>query len=100
MAGFGRSVQGFLCLLQQLRIVLHDPVVMRGKFSANPIWADPVFARDDCLAFTKDVELSLLDVKEPEKVLHLLRLHISQQCAMSARAKTPVSVTHQALAGF
>jgi len=40
----------FLRLLQQLRIVLHDPVVMKGKFSANPIWADPVFARDDCLA--------------------------------------------------
>ncbi|KAF2190306.1 hypothetical protein K469DRAFT_682416 [Zopfia rhizophila CBS 207.26] len=41
---------------------------MRQEFPAHPIWADPIFARDDYLAFAKDVELSLLDVEEPEEV--------------------------------
>ncbi|KAK7178036.1 hypothetical protein PSPO01_15915 [Paraphaeosphaeria sporulosa] len=41
---------------------------MRQEFPAHPIWADPIFARADYLAFAKDVELSLLDVEEPEEV--------------------------------
>ena len=63
------AAQGFLRLLQQLRIILlQDSVVMRQEFPAHPIWADPIFARADYLAFAKDVELSLLDVEEPEEV--------------------------------
>ncbi|KAF2177479.1 hypothetical protein K469DRAFT_807723 [Zopfia rhizophila CBS 207.26] len=42
---------------------------MRQEFPAHPIWADPVFVRADYLAFAKDVELSLLDVEEPEEHL-------------------------------
>ena len=39
------EAQGFLRLLQQLRIVLlQDSVVMRQEFPAHPIWADPIFA--------------------------------------------------------
>jgi len=41
---------------------------MRREFPNHLIWADPIFARDDYLAFTKDVELSLLDVEEPEEI--------------------------------
>jgi len=63
------AAQGFLRLLQQLRIILlQDSVVMRREFPAHPIWADPIFARDDYLAFAKDVELSLLDVEKPEEI--------------------------------
>ena len=64
------AAQGFLRLLQQLRIVLlQDSVVMRARreFPDHPMWADPIFARDDYLTFAKDVELALLDVEEPEK---------------------------------
>lgn len=61
--------QGFLRLLCQLRIILlQDSVIMRHEFPGHPIWADPIFARDDYAAFAKDVELSLLDVEEPEEV--------------------------------
>jgi hypothetical protein len=63
------AAQGFLRLLQQLRIVLlQDSVIMRQEFPGHPIWTDPIFARADYLAFAKDVELSLLDVEEPEEV--------------------------------
>jgi len=63
------AAQGFLRLLQQLRILLlQDSVVMRREFPAHPIWADPIFARDDYLAFAKGVELSLLDVEKPEEI--------------------------------
>jgi hypothetical protein len=41
---------------------------MRREFPAHPLWTDPVFARDDHQTFTKDVELSLLEVEEPEEV--------------------------------
>ena len=63
------AAQGFLRLLQQLRIVLlQDSVVMRREFPDHPMSADPIFARDDYLTFAKDVELSLLDAEEPEEV--------------------------------
>jgi Centromere DNA-binding protein complex CBF3 subunit, domain 2/Transcriptional activator of glycolytic enzymes len=61
--------QGFLRLLQQLRIILlQDSVIMRREFPDHPIWTDPIFARGDYLAFAKDVELSLMEVEEPEEV--------------------------------
>jgi hypothetical protein len=41
---------------------------MRREFPTHPIWTDPVFRRDDYQAFAKDVELSPLDVEEPEEV--------------------------------
>jgi len=41
---------------------------MRREFPSHPIWTDPVFERDDYRVFTKDVELSLLDVEEPKEV--------------------------------
>jgi hypothetical protein len=41
---------------------------MRQEFPTRPIWTDPVFKGDDYQAFTKEVELSLLDVKEPEEI--------------------------------
>ncbi len=41
---------------------------MRQEFPDHLIWADPIFARDDYAAFAKDVELSLLDVEEPEEI--------------------------------
>src|SRR5436305_1690713 len=63
------AAQGFLRLLKQLRIVLlQDSVIMRREFPAHPLWADPVFERDDYRAFAEDVELSLLDVEEPEEL--------------------------------
>lgn len=50
----------FLRLLKQLRIILlQDSVIMRKEY--HPIWTDPVVGRDDYQAFTKDVELALLD---------------------------------------
>ena len=61
--------QGFLRLLRQLRVILlQDSVLMRQEFPDHPIWADPIFARDDYAAFAKDVKLSLLDVEEPEEI--------------------------------
>ena len=63
------AAQGFLRLLQQLRIILlQDSVIMRREFPAHPIWTDPIFARDDYLAFAKDVELTLMDIEEPEEI--------------------------------
>jgi hypothetical protein len=63
------AAQGFLRLLKQLRIILlQDSVIMRCEFPAHPLWADPVFERDDYQVFAKDVELSLLEVEEPEDV--------------------------------
>ena len=41
---------------------------MKQEFPAHPIWTDTIFARDDYLAFAKDVELLLLDVEELEEV--------------------------------
>jgi hypothetical protein len=41
---------------------------MRREFPNHPLWTDPVFERDDYRAFTQDVELSLLEVEEPEEV--------------------------------
>ena len=41
---------------------------MRREFPAHPLWADPLFGRDDYRAYEKDVELSLLDVEEPEEL--------------------------------
>jgi hypothetical protein len=41
---------------------------MRREFPNHPLWADPVFERDDYQAFAKDVELSLLEVEEPEEL--------------------------------
>jgi len=61
--------QGFLRLLCQLRIIfLQDSVIMKQEMPDHPILNDPLFARDDYAAFAKDVELSLLDVEEPEEV--------------------------------
>lgn len=38
------AAQGFLRLLQQLRVMLlQDSVIMRRKFPAHPLWSDPVF---------------------------------------------------------
>ncbi len=63
------AAQGFLHLLQQLRtILLQDSVIMRKEFPDHPIWTDPIFHRDDYLAFARDVELSLMDVEEPEEI--------------------------------
>ena len=63
------AAQGFLRLLRQLRVILlQDSVIMRREFPAHPLWADPLFGRDDYRAFEKDVELSLLDVEEPEEL--------------------------------
>jgi hypothetical protein len=63
------AAQGFLRLLQQFRIVLlQDSVIMRREFPDHPLWTDPVFERDDYRAFMQDVELSLLEVEEPEEV--------------------------------
>lgn len=63
------AAQGFLRLLQQLRIILlQDSVIMRKEFPDHPMWTDPIFQRDDYLAFARDVELSLLDVEEPEEI--------------------------------
>jgi len=63
------AAQGFLRLLQQLRIILlQDSVIMRQEFPDHPIWTDPVFEQDDYRVFAKDVELFLLDVEELEEV--------------------------------
>ena len=61
--------QGFLWLLKQLCIILlQDSVIMRHEFPTHPLWADPIFERDDYRVFAKDVEFSLLEVEEPEEV--------------------------------
>jgi hypothetical protein len=53
----------------QLRIILlQDSVIMKQKFPDHPIWADPLFARNDYAAFTDDVNISLLDVEEPDQI--------------------------------
>lgn len=41
---------------------------MRREFPTHPLWANPVFAPDDYQMFTKDVELSLLEIEEPEEI--------------------------------
>src|SRR5271154_5727950 len=41
---------------------------MRREFPDHPLWTNPVFERDDYRAFAQDVELSLLEVEEPEEV--------------------------------
>jgi hypothetical protein len=64
----GHAAQGFLRLLELRVVLLQDLVVMRRKFPTHPLWADPVFAPDDYQMFTKDVELSLLEIEEPEEI--------------------------------
>jgi hypothetical protein len=41
---------------------------MKREFPAHPLWTDPIFERDDYQVFAKDVELSLLEIEEPEEV--------------------------------
>jgi hypothetical protein len=41
---------------------------MRCEFPAHLLWSDPVFVRDDYQVFAQDVELSLLEIEEPEEV--------------------------------
>jgi hypothetical protein len=41
---------------------------MRREFPDYPLWTDPVFKRDDYRAFMQGVELSLLEIEEPEEV--------------------------------
>jgi hypothetical protein len=43
-------------------------VIVRREFPDYPLWTESVFERDDYLAFTQDVELSLLEVGEPEEI--------------------------------
>jgi hypothetical protein len=39
-----------------------------ARVPTHPLWANPVFAPDDYQMFTKDVELSLLEIEEPEEI--------------------------------
>jgi hypothetical protein len=48
-------------------VLLQDSVIMRREFPAHPLWTDSVLAWDDYQTFAKDVELSLLEVEEPER---------------------------------
>jgi len=84
------AAQGFLRLLRQLRVILlQDSVIMRREFPAHPLWTDPLFGPDDYRAFVKDVELSLLDVEEPEE----LRIRKTLPAI-----KERLSILHQSLA--
>jgi Centromere DNA-binding protein complex CBF3 subunit, domain 2 len=62
------AAQGLFRLLQQLRIIFQDSVIMRWEFPDHPIQADAIFEQDDYRAFAQDVELSLLDVDETEEI--------------------------------
>jgi hypothetical protein len=63
------AAQGFLRLLRELRVILlQDSVILKREFPAHPIWMDPVFTRADYLTFAQQVELSLLDMEEPEEI--------------------------------
>jgi hypothetical protein len=62
--------QGFLRLLKLLRpILLQDSVLQMAKFPSHPIWADPIFHRDDFKAFRQQLEQSISkDTEQPEEV--------------------------------
>lgn len=64
------AAQGFLHLLYELRVImLQDSVLLRREFPQHPIWADPVFVRDDYKRFAEEVLESLNTCEEPEAVL-------------------------------
>ena len=61
--------QGFLRLLKELRtILLQDSVLLRKEFPQHPIWQHPVFAREDYLAFVKELQQSLAIPEPPEEL--------------------------------
>lgn len=63
------AAQGFLRLLTELRtILLQDSVLFRKEFPSHPIWNDPIFVREDYLAFAQEVEASLVDTEEPDEI--------------------------------
>jgi hypothetical protein len=41
---------------------------MRQTFPSHPIWTDPIFAREDYLAFVQELELSIQITEEPEEI--------------------------------
>lgn len=100
------AAQGFLRLLQQLRtILLQDSVFLRREFPEHPLWNHPVFVRQDYQEFAREVELSAMNVEEPEeiqirKVVPIIaeRLNIVQQSLSQAiqswGSKTHLTVDH------
>jgi Centromere DNA-binding protein complex CBF3 subunit, domain 2/Transcriptional activator of glycolytic enzymes len=66
-----KAGQGFLRLLMQLRLVfLQDSVPLRREFPFHPLWADPIFERQDYQEFAEEVELAMAEQDdEPQDAL-------------------------------
>ena len=63
------AAQGFLHLMDQLcMILLQDSVIMQEQFPKHPLWADPIFAREDYYDFVKEVKFSFTNMEEPQDI--------------------------------
>jgi Transcriptional activator of glycolytic enzymes/Centromere DNA-binding protein complex CBF3 subunit, domain 2 len=63
------AAQGFLQLLVELRtILLQDSVIFRKRFPSHPLWNDPLFVQEDYLTFAQEVEVSLINIEEPDEI--------------------------------
>ena len=50
------AAQGFLQLLNQLRIILlQDSVLLQAQFPRHSMWDDPIFAREDYTTFAEQI---------------------------------------------
>ncbi|KAJ5110851.1 short-chain dehydrogenase [Penicillium argentinense] len=63
------AAQGFLQLLNQLRIILlQDSVLLQAQFPRHSMWDDPIFAREDYTAFAEQIRQSLLCTETPQEI--------------------------------
>ncbi|KAJ5085702.1 short-chain dehydrogenase [Penicillium argentinense] len=62
------AAQGFLQLLNQLRIILQDSVLLQAQFPRHSMWDDPIFAREDYTAFAEQIRQSPLCTETPQEI--------------------------------
>lgn len=63
------AAQGFLQLLNQLRIILlQDSVLLQAQFPRHSMWDDPIFAREDYSALAEQIRQSLLCAETPQEI--------------------------------
>ncbi|KAJ5605348.1 short-chain dehydrogenase [Penicillium lagena] len=63
------AAQGFLQLLNQLRIILlQDSVLLQAQFPQHSMWDDPIFAREDYTTFAEQIRQSLLCTETPQEI--------------------------------
>lgn len=63
------AAQGFLQLLNQLRIILlQDSVLLQAQFPGHSMWDDPIFAREDYTTFAEQIRQSLLCTETPQEI--------------------------------